>query len=136
MTRAADSKKAINYLTKAENSLRMAKIAMEQKAYDNAVMSAIHSAINALDALTTYRLNKRSSGSHTDVLSLTKEIFTTREQNDVEKQFKSLINLKNASEYQPDMMSPKEAENSVKAAERILAKVKAKLQSLTQLLSK
>ncbi len=106
----------------------MAKIATEQKAYDNAVMSAIHSAINALDALTTYRLNKRSSGSHTDVLSLTKEIFTTQEQSDVEKQFKSLINLKNASEYQPDMMSPKEAENSVKAAERILAKVKAKLQ--------
>lgn len=128
MTRAVDSKKADNYLTKAENSLHMANLAMEQKAYDNAVMSAIHGAINALDALTTYRLNKRSSGSHTDVLSLTKEIFTTQEQKDVEKQFKLLISLKNASEYQPEMMSQKEAENSVKIAERILAKVKAKLQ--------
>lgn len=128
MTRAVDSKKAGNYLTKADNSLHMAKLAMEQKAYDNAVMSAIHSAINALDALTTYHLSKRSSGSHTDVLSLTKEIFTTQEQKDVEKQFKLLIGLKNASEYQPEMMSPKEAENSVKTAERILVKVKTKLQ--------
>ncbi|MEW6043228.1 MAG: HEPN domain-containing protein [Thermoproteota archaeon] len=126
MTRAVDPKKASNYLTKAESSLHMAKIAVEQKAYDNAVMSAIHSAINALDALTAYQLNKRSSGSHIDVLLLTKEIFTTREQNDVEKQFKTLISLKNASEYQPEMMSPKEAENSIKAAERILAEVKAK----------
>jgi uncharacterized protein (UPF0332 family) len=128
MTRAVDSKKADNYLTKAENSLHMATLAIEQKAYDNAVMSAIHSAINALDALTTYRLSKRSSGSHTDVLLLTKQIFTTQEQKDVEKQFKLLIGLKNASEYQPEMMSQKEAENSVKIAERLLAKVKAKLQ--------
>jgi uncharacterized protein (UPF0332 family) len=113
MTRAVDSKKADNYLTKAENSLHMATLAIEQKAYDNAVMSAIHSAINALDALTTYRLSKRSSGSHTDVLLLTKQIFTTQEQKDVEKQFKLQIGLKNASEYQPEMMGQKEAENSV-----------------------
>ncbi|MBI5146416.1 MAG: HEPN domain-containing protein [Thaumarchaeota archaeon] len=123
-----DSKKAINYLIKAENSLRIAKIAIEQQAYDNAVMSSIHSAINALDALTTYRLKKRSSGQHTGVLSLTREIFSAQEQNDVEKQFKLLFGLKNASEYQPEMMSQKDAENSLKLAERILAKVKTKLQ--------
>lgn len=127
MTRPIDSKKAINYLTKAENSFRIAKIAIEQQAYDNAVMSSIHSAINALDALTTYRLKKRSSGSHMDVLSLTKQIFSTQEQNDVEKQFKLLLGLKNASEYQPDLMSHKDAESSIKSAERILAKVKAKM---------
>ncbi len=127
MTRSVDAKKSINYLIKAENSLRIAKIAIEQQAYDNAVMSSIHSAINALDALTTYRLKKRSSGLHIDVLSLTKEIFSTQEQNDVEKQFRLLLSLKNASEYQPDMMSQKEAENSLKLAERILAKVKAKM---------
>lgn len=128
MTRPVDSKKAINYLMKAENSLRMAKIAIEQQAYDNAVMSSIHGTINALDALTTYCLQKRSSGQHTDALSLTREIFSAQEQNDVERQFKLLLGLKNASEYQPEMMSQKDAENSLKLAERILAKVKTKLQ--------
>jgi uncharacterized protein (UPF0332 family) len=127
MTRSIDPKKAANYLTKAENSLRIARFAIEQEAYDNAVISSIHSAINALDALTTYHLKKRASGSHTDVLSLTKKVFSIQEQNDVEKQFKQLLSLKNVSEYQPDMMSQKEAENSLKLAERILAKVKAKM---------
>lgn len=65
-------KKARNYLTKAENSLRMAKIAVKEEAYDNAVMSAVHAAINALDALTVSYLGKRASGSHTDVLVLLK----------------------------------------------------------------
>ena len=47
--KAVDSR---NYLTKAENSLRIARIALEQGAYDSAVVSSVHSAINSLDALT------------------------------------------------------------------------------------
>lgn len=129
MTRDVDPKKASVYITKATNSLEMAKIALQKEAFDNAVMSAIHSSINALDALTTYFLGKRASGSHTDVLLLTKGIFSAQEQSDVEKQYRSLIGLKNTSEYQPDLMSRKEAEGSIRSAERILAKVKAKLQS-------
>lgn len=129
MTRDVDSQKHVNYITKAENSLHMAKIALEQKAYDNAVMSCVHSAINALDALTTFHLNKRASGSHTDVLSLVKGILTGSEYEDIKRQFSSLLGLKNASEYQPYLMSPKDAQDSVKWAERILNKVKKKLKS-------
>ena len=127
MVRAVNPGKAVGYMTKAENSLRMAKIAIDQQAYDNSIMSAIHSAINALDALTTSYLNKRASGSHTDVLGLIKSIFPPKEYNDVKKQFMSLIGKKNESEYQPDLMSQKDAQNVIKCAERILAKVKAKL---------
>lgn len=47
MTRALDPKKAVGYLQKAENSLLMARIGLEKEAYDNAVMSSVHSAINA-----------------------------------------------------------------------------------------
>ena len=128
MTRDVDPKKASGYITKATNSFEIAKIALQKEAFDNAVMSAVHSSINALDALTTYFLGKRASGSHTDVLLLTKGIFSAQEQSDVEKQYKSLIGLKNTSEYQPDLMSRKEAEGSIRSAERILAKVKAKIQ--------
>jgi HEPN domain-containing protein len=127
MTRDVDPKKASGYITKAKNSLEVARIALERGAYDSAVMNAIHSSINALDALTTNFLGKRASGSHTDALSLTKGIFSSQEQNDVEKQYKLLIGLKNASEYQPDLMSHKDAEGAIKSAERIFAKVNAKL---------
>lgn len=128
MTRSIDSSKAKNYLRKAEDSLYMAKIATKEGKYDNAVMSAVHSAINALDALTTSYLNKRASGSHTDVLSLVKGIFDPSEYRDVQRQFTSLLSLKNASEYQPDFMDEGDAKNAVKWVERIVSKVKEKLQ--------
>ena len=104
MTRAIDAAKGRDYLAKAENSLRMAKIAIREKAYDNAVMSAVHSAINALDAVAVSYLGKRASGSHTDVLVLVKGIFSPAEHEDMRKQFTSLLSMKNASEYQPDLM--------------------------------
>jgi HEPN domain-containing protein len=127
MTRDIDPKKASGYLIKAINSLEIAKIAMQKEAYDNAVMNAVHSSINALDALATSRKAKRASGQHTDVLILIKGILSPQEYKDVEKQFKLLLDLKNASEYQPDLMSRKDAENSLKLSERILEKVKAKM---------
>ncbi len=127
MTRAVDPKKARGYITKAENSLRIAKIAIAEKAYDSAVMSCVHSAINALDAMTVTYLGKRASGSHTDVLSLIKGILTPEEYSNVSKQFSSLLGKKNASEYQPVLMEQKDAEDSVKWAERILNTIKPKL---------
>lgn len=129
MTRAVDSSKAKNYLRKADDSLYMARVAIREGKYDNAVMSAVHSAINALDALTTLHLGKRASGAHTDVLSLIKGIFTSAEYQDIQKQFTSLMSKKNASEYQPDLMEEDDAEKSVKWAERIVAKVKEKINS-------
>jgi len=40
-----------------------------------------------------------------------------------------LIDLKNTAEYQPDFTSPEEARNSIKRAQRILDKVKAKMKA-------
>src|SRR5262245_49338754 len=105
----------------------MAKIALGQAEYDNAVMSAVHSAINGLDALTTLYLSKRSSGAHSDVMSMVSGIFTATEFREIQKQFTSLMSLKNASEYQPDLMSMDQAEKSIMWSERILAKVKVRL---------
>jgi len=97
--------------------------------HDSAVVNAVHCAISALDALTTSFKGKRASGQHTEVLSLIQGIFPSQEYEEIKKQFTSLIGKKNASEYQPDLMEPKEAEDSVRWAERILTKVKAKLKS-------
>lgn len=127
MTKAVDARKAVNYLKKAEGSLHMAKIAIKEGENDNAVMSAIHSAINALDALAVSYLGKRASGAHTDVLSLVKGLFSASEYQELQKQFTSLLSMKNAAEYQPDFMGNDEAGKAVKWAERIIDKVKEKL---------
>jgi hypothetical protein len=105
----------------------MAKIAVREKAHDNAAMSAIHSSINALDALTTSYLGKRASGVHTNTLALIKGILTQKEYAEVAKQFGSLMALKNVSEYQPNLMTQSEAEMCVKWAERIVNRVGEKL---------
>ena len=73
MTRSIDAGVASRYLKKAEGSLKMARIALAEKEYDNAVMSAIHRAINSLDVLTTAYLSKRASGAHTDPDLMSKE---------------------------------------------------------------
>jgi hypothetical protein len=118
----------MNYMKKANDYMYLAKIAIKEGKNDGAASNAIHGTINALDALTTSYLGKRASGMHTDVLSLMKGIFTASEYQDIQKQFTSLLSLKNASEYQPNLMDPKEAENAVKWAERIISKVKGKLE--------
>ena len=94
-------------------------------------MSSVHATINALDALTTYSLGKRASGAHTDVVKLIKGIFDEKDYSDIAKQFAFLMSLKNASEYQPDLMSKSEAETSVLRAERIIIKVRNKMESQT-----
>ena len=124
MTRAVDQNKAANYMKKAENALHIARIAVQEKAYDTAVMDAVHSAINALDTLTTFYSGKRSSGQHTDVLGLIKGILTNQEFDYVKKQFDGLMSMKNESEYQPTLMNDKDA---ILRAERILNKVKTLL---------
>jgi uncharacterized protein (UPF0332 family) len=129
MTKSIDPKKASGYITKAEGFLEMANLAFQNNKCDSAVMNAVHSAISAMDALTTSFKGKRASGQHTEVLSLIQGIFSSQEYEEIKKQFTSLISKKNASEYQPDLMNPKEAQDSIRWAERILAKVKTKLES-------
>jgi len=126
MSRKVDQKLYANYLTKAEQSLRIAEMALNTKAFDAAVGNAIHSAINALDSLTVFSLGKRAATDHSNVLSLLKPILG-KDYSDIEKQFGALIELKNSVEYQPYFVSEKDAHLSISRARRILEKVKTKL---------
>ena len=106
----------------------MAKLAAQNANYNSAVTSAIRSAISALDALTTSYKGKRGSDNHAEALSIVQGIFAPQEYQEIKKQFTSIINKKNAVEYQPDLMKPKDAQDSVMWAERIVDKVKKKLE--------
>lgn len=127
MTRPVDSSKASNYVTKAEELFAAASDSLQSSKYNRAVSNAVRSSINALDAFTTKFKGERGSDDHTEVLSLVQGILPPREYEEIKKQFTSLINKKNAIDYQPDLMGETEARDAVKLAERILSKVKAKL---------
>jgi hypothetical protein len=57
-----------------------------------------------------------------------KGIFDPNEYRDIQKQFTSIPSLKNASEYQPDLMAASDAQNALKWAERIVNKVKSEIE--------
>lgn len=114
-------------MIKAEELLHTAIDSLKNKRYNSAVTNAVHSSINALDALTTKFKGQRGSDNHTEVLLLVKGILSSVQYEEIRKQFESLISKKNASEYQPDLMDEKGAGEAIKWAERILAKVKARI---------
>ncbi|MDE1766186.1 MAG: HEPN domain-containing protein [Thaumarchaeota archaeon] len=127
MVRSADPSKAPNYVIKAEEFLRTANASLENNLYNSAVANAVHCGISALDALTCSFKGKRGSDDHNEVLFLVQGILSPREYDDIRKQFTNLIDKKNASEYQPDLMGVDDAKNSILWAERILARAKTKL---------
>jgi HEPN domain-containing protein len=127
MAKLVDPTKALNYILKAEELLATANDSLKSKRYNSAVTNAVHSSINAFDALTTKFKGKRGSDDHTEVLSLAQGILPSPQYEEIKKQFVSLINKKNTSEYQPDLMDEGDAREAIKWAERILTKVKDKL---------
>jgi HEPN domain-containing protein len=127
MAKPVDPLRAPNYIVKAEEFLKTANDSLQNNRYNSAVTNAIHSAINALDALTTKFKSKRGSDDHTEVLSLVQGILSPAQYEEIKKQFTSLISKKNTSEYQPDLMDVKDAREAIKCAERILIKARAKL---------
>ncbi|MDH2906611.1 MAG: HEPN domain-containing protein, partial [Candidatus Nitrosotalea sp.] len=125
MARSVDPTKAANYVIKAEELLKTANDSLTSRRYNSTVTNAVHSSINALDALTVKFKGKRGSDDHTEVLELVKGILPLSQYEDIRKQFTFLISKKNASEYQPDLMTEKDANEAIKWAERILSKVNA-----------
>lgn len=61
------------------------------------------------------------------MLSIVQGILAPQEYQEIKKQFTSIINKKNAVEYQPDLMTVKDAQDAMIWAERIFDKVKKKI---------
>jgi HEPN domain-containing protein len=127
MARSVDPKKASNYILKADEFLATANDSLKNKRYNSAITNAIHSSINALDALSTKFKGKRGSDDHTEVLVLVQGILPSPEYEEIRKQFVSLIDKKNISEYQLDLMNENDALKAIKLSERILTRVRVKI---------
>lgn len=116
-----------NYLRKAEEMLDVARYAAGKSENNAAVAASVHCAINAIDALAVFYFGRRHTGGHEEALAAVKGAMPQWELTDFAKQFSGLMALKNQAEYQPDLMSNKQASDAVSGASRILAKVKQKL---------
>ena len=105
------------YANKAEEYAEAAASELESQRYIAATSLAIHSAINAADAVCGARLGKRATGEdHDQVLTLLKQ--AGPDGANVEKELRRLLPLKTKTEYEPDSVAPGVAGKAVERAQR------------------
>lgn len=97
--------------------------------WNSCVITAIHCAISAIDALTVNRVGLRSAGdSHGDVVLLFSELGLDKSELDSKRQqLLSLLDVKNIAEYNDRLMTEADAEKAMKHCDRIYAWVKEKI---------
>ena len=87
------------FLQNAGVWLEAAKAANGAGAYNVAVSNCVHSAINAVDAMTVLRTGKRAA-SHGDALKLARSFLGGGDRAALERQYGSLLDMKNPAEYE------------------------------------
>ena len=124
-TRAVRRELYRNCVAKAQEFLRAAEDSLRRGDYDACVSAAIHSGINLADALATFYLQMRSAGeSHEDALALVRRVpLPPTECEQIVHQLSSLLDVKNAAEYEARLLRAKEAEAAMKHLERLSSRV-------------
>ena len=128
-TRDVEKGLYVNYLQKGEENLQTAKKAFEDRVYNSAAVSAVHSAISSADAYCVFGLKKRcASESHKDTALLIGDVPARQGlSQQIKGIFESIIRIKNMAEYEERLVKLKEAEKAVKEAEELLSLIKAEL---------
>jgi HEPN domain-containing protein len=111
-----------NYLKKARESLDAARECLSAGRLNAATVNAVHSGINACDALTVFMIGVRHAGErHEDAVTLLQTLSLPRDVlSGKGRQLSRLLGIKNAAEYEERLITQKEAAEAVRDAERFL----------------
>ena len=118
------------FFSDAQEWLESAPAAADLGNNNVAVSNCVHGAINAVDAMTIFHVGKRSVGSHTDALNLVEFVLAGRERADLARQYNFLPSKKNPAEYGGVKMTVRRVVDSLKCAERILARARAEIEKV------
>jgi hypothetical protein len=126
-TRKLNPIKAGNFLKKAEELYLEMLEARRNGRFNSAVISAIQCGISASDAYTVYLGGVRSaSKDHGDAVRLLSTMGVDAKV--LSEHLRSLLEAKNAAEYEDRLFTSKEADLAVKHAERLYKRVREKLE--------
>lgn len=119
-TRPVDKSVFKNYLRKSEECLDTASDCLTTRRWNAAVINAVHSGINACDALTVFALGVRHAGErHEDAITLLQTVGLPRDVLTAKsRQLNRLLAIKNAAEYEERLMAENEAREAVRDAQR------------------
>jgi len=118
-----------DYLSRAQQSLDVAKYAFEQAKWDACAIMAVQSAISASDALCTYQFSSHSSSQrHDDAIKLFRSVDPSSDAHKTNtNRLTRILSKKSDSAYSEQSVKRNEAEFLMSEAERLLAYVKSKL---------
>ena len=116
--------KAGVYLRKAEDFGVAMRASLERGAWHGATVTAVHCVISACDAVCVHTLGERSRGeSHEQLTLLLKRVGGDENV----RQVAAVLQMKNVAEYEAREISPADARDAVKRAERVLEWARAAL---------
>jgi HEPN domain-containing protein len=130
-TRTVEKNLHRNFLRKSEEFLDSASHAQRQGNHDACVSAAVHSAICAVDALTTFYLGVRHAGeSHGEALMLLRRVKLPADEIErVERHFSAMLQTKRVAEYEDRFTSAAEGESVMKHLQRLRSIILASLQA-------
>jgi HEPN domain-containing protein len=110
------------YLSKAEQFLEQARLALDAERFDAALLNAIHAAISGGDAVTVALVGRRSTDpDHQRSVDLLEEAAaSTPEIRERSRQLRTLLARKNAVEYESRPASARDARDGVERSARIV----------------
>lgn len=110
------------YLSKAEQFLEQARVALGAERFDAALLNAIHAAISGGDAVTVALAGRRSTDpDHQRSVDLLEEAAaSTPEIRERSRQLRTLLARKNTVEYESRPASARDARVGVERATRIV----------------
>jgi HEPN domain-containing protein len=125
-TRRVNKELYQNYLHKARENIEAAKESLQAGRWNAATINAVHSGINATDALTVFMIGVRHAGDrHEDAIALLQTLGIPKDTlKSKSRQLSRLLGVKNASEYEERLIRENEAMEAVRDAERYFEWVK------------
>lgn len=115
---------ARTYWTKAQRFARSARAALAAGDWDPAASSAIHAAVNLLDAVCVfYRQERNASGNHEDALAILGEIHEAppKLRKLLHRHAGALLSMKSLAEYEARLLEEPDAAKAVADMEQCIA---------------
>ena len=119
----------IDYQRKALQFFNVMKICLQDGEWDAVLLNGIHASISMNDALTIFRLGKRSSGkSHQEATILLSQVVAGQEEGKKNvTRLSQILDAKNAVEYESRRFSEREARYFAQQVERFVEWVEKQL---------
>jgi hypothetical protein len=119
-TSAIQQAESRKYLTKAQDFLDAARLAMRESLWNSAGLTAVHAGISAADSATVASAGTRSAskdhGAAVDLLrTVVPEASATQQ-----RQLSGLLSVKNTVEYEQRLVTEPEARSMVEQASRLV----------------